>query len=762
MVTSRQLKEKVRDYRRSVKHSWLLFKESKMGLIGLAIMVGFVVMAFVSPYMGLRDPLNWWAPDDDILRIDEFLSDGVGIRTNGPFIHGMDYRVIPAGGASSDLDRIYAAGGDGVLGSPYGVYSYDPDDGQNIWIVDTDSEVTTRLVLNNFGSEDDYGLAEQMIFFGCENGRVYAMKDYFGSSGFIRPAGNDLWSYPLDGAVVGKVSYYQYKDSQFNSIDMFFASSDAGTLYAFAGPAPEWNPATGTYNETSPSLRWSRQIANVSLTAPATSADGLHVYVGTVDGELHGFDAVSGQAIPEWDGETYQVTDRYWSTSPLAIGTPTVVYSSTSDGMIHAIWGANGTMVSGWSHGSGTIEPGLPIGPNIQTSDGGNLTELSTTPDGSILLVGSTSGYAYTINAMNASVNVAFDTNVGTQETQVITSPYYDSKYSRRVFITARNLNDTASDPSDDFTLLYCMASTGNDTIIWRKTLEGVVLGQPFSCINNFHVGQQADVGIATVYYESDGTVIAGKMYTFSAQGYVITPLPPHWVTPSASGNDYWLGTDAQGHDILSQTILGSRIALLVGFLAAGCSIGLGVIVGLVSGYYGKGIDALLMRFTDVVLVLPALPLLITFAAIMSPSIWNIIIIIAIIGWGGVARVIRAEVLSLKERPFIDAARVTGASKSRIMFRHIAPNVLPLALLYMTFAVSGAILFEAALSFIGLGDPSTMSWGMMLNYVQHSNALSNWWWLLPPGLCITLVCMAFFLLGRAFDEIVNPRLRRRK
>jgi peptide/nickel transport system permease protein len=196
--------------------------------------------------------------------------------------------------------------------------------------------------------------------------------------------------------------------------------------------------------------------------------------------------------------------------------------------------------------------------------------------------------------------------------------------------------------------------------------------------------------------------------------------------------------------------------------MSAFFSIAIGVIFGLVSGYYGGGIDAVLMRFTDVILVLPALPLLITFAAIMNPSIWNIILIISLVGWGGVARVIRAEVLSLKERPFIDSARVTGASKSRIMFKHIAPNVLPLGLLYMTFAVSGAILFEASLSFIGLGDPSTMTWGMMLNYVQHSNALTNWWWLLPPGICITLVCMAFFLLGRAFDEIVNPRLRRRR
>ena len=754
MVTSRQLKEKVRDYRRSVKHSWLLFKESRIGLLGLGIMTAFVIMALISPYVGLRDPMNWWAPDEDILRIDEYLNDGDGMRTDGPFIQGMDYRVTPGGGTSSDLNRIYAAGGTGILGSPYGLYSYDPNTGQIVWIVDTDSMVTTKLVLSNFGSEDDAGEAEQMIFFGCENGRVYAVKDGFGTAGLAEPAGDNLWSYQLDGEVVGQIGYYQYGNLGFDNVDMFFASSDAGTIYAFEGPG---------FNETTPSFRWSRQISNISLTAPAVSADGRHVYVGSVDGELHGFDAVSGQPIPEWSGDTYQVTNEYWSTSPIAIGSPTVVYSSTSNGEIHAIWGSNGTAVNKWSHIVGTSNVnGLVIGQDLNTPDGGNLTELSTIPDGSVLLVGSSSGYAYSINVNNASVNIAFDTKVGTQETQVITSPYYDSTYSKRVFITARNLNDTASDPSDDFTLVYCMASTGNDTIIWRKTLDGVVLGQPFASINNQHVGTQADVGIATVYYEPNGNVTSGRMYLFSAQGYNICPLPPHWITPSESGNDYWLGTDAQGHDILSQTILGSRIALLVGFLAAACSIGLGVIVGLVSGYYGKGIDALLMRFTDVILVLPALPLLITFAAIMSPSIWNIIIIIAVIGWGGVARVIRSEVLSLKERPFIDAARVTGASKSRIMFRHIAPNVLPLALLYMTFAVSGAILFEASLSFIGLGDPGTMTWGMMLNYVQHSNALSNWWWLLPPGLCITLVCMAFFLLGRAFDEIVNPRLRRRK
>jgi len=755
MVTSRQFKEKVRDYRRSVKHSWLLFKESRIGLLGLAIMMGFLVMALTSPYMGLRDPMNWWAPDDDILEITPFLNGDAGIRTDGPFMHGMTYRVYPRAGAASDLDRIYAAGGDGSSSYSYGLYSYYPNTGGKIWTFDTDSMITTKVELDNFGGSDDAGAADLRLFFGCEDGWVYALRDGYDFASTAGPI--EEWSYQLDGAVVGKMAYYNYKDSDFNSLDMFFATSNQGTLYAFEGPG---------YNATSPTLRWSRQIANVSLTAPTISEDGQSIFVGTVDGELYGIDVASGLNLPDWGGATYHVTDGYWSTSPVAIGMPTIVYASTSDGLIHAVWGANGTEVDGWTHIEGTdTVPGFAIGPP-GGPDGGNLTELSTTPDGTYLLVGSTSGYAYTLNTVSVNVTVAFNTKIGTMDTQVIVSPYYDSTYSRSVFITARNLNGTTGDPSDDFSLLFCMASTGNDTMLWRKTFDGVIMAQPFSCINNLHVGSKADVGIATVYFEQDGTATAGRMYSYNAAGKVITPLPPHWAVPEedkpASGNDYWLGTDAQGHDILSQTVLGSRIALLVGFLSAICSIGIGVIVGLVSGYYGKGVDALLMRFTDVILVLPALPLLITFAAIMSPSIWNIIIIIAIIGWGGVARVIRSEVLSLKERPFIDAARVTGASKSRIMFKHIAPNVLPLALLYMTFAVSGAILFEAALSFIGLGDPGTMTWGMMLNYVQHSNALNNWWWLLPPGLCITLVCMAFFLLGRAFDEIVNPRLRRRK
>jgi peptide/nickel transport system permease protein len=749
----------------------MLFRESRIGMVGLFIMVAFVVMALVSPYMGLRDPLNWWAPDDDILEIEPYFNGDDGVRTTGPFMQGVSFRMRPGSGTSTACDRMYAAGGTGSAFTPYGIYAYSQLDGRNLWNFNAGSKVTTKVLVNNFGSETNPAEAALRIIFGCENGRLYILKDtYVESWGDFAPAGTNQWSYPLDGKING-VTYYDLRGGSttatraipFNNYDMVFATTVTGMLYAFEGPTPQWNPATNSYNVTFPQLVWSNQVSNVSLTAPTVSENGQNVYVTTTDGWMYGYDSLTGVQIPDWIDGPYRVTHGYLSTSPIAVGTPPVVYSSTTDGLIHCVYGTNGTAVPGWTHEEDqVIMNGFEISRN-RVADGGNLTDVSMPPDGNYILVGSDSGYVYSINTKSVNISIAFDTKIGTQDTVVRVAPYYDWRFSKYLFITATNLNDTATDPSDDFTILFCMASAGNQTVIWRKTFDGTIVAPVIAFINNDHIGK-ADVIISTVIFDPDGTPTEGKMYSYSASGKVITPLPPTWATDNkpASGNKYWLGTDAQGHDILSQTILGSRIALLVGFMSAFFSIAIGVIFGLVSGYYGGGIDAVLMRFTDVILVLPALPLLITFAAIMNPSIWNIILIISLVGWGGVARVIRAEVLSLKERPFIDSARVTGASKSRIMFKHIAPNVLPLGLLYMTFAVSGAILFEASLSFIGLGDPSTMTWGMMLNYVQHSNALTNWWWLLPPGICITLVCMAFFLLGRAFDEIVNPRLRRRR
>jgi peptide/nickel transport system permease protein len=246
---------------------------------------------------------------------------------------------------------------------------------------------------------------------------------------------------------------------------------------------------------------------------------------------------------------------------------------------------------------------------------------------------------------------------------------------------------------------------------------------------------------------------------TFQFLGSPRTPLPPGCYP---SGNCYVLGTDFYGADILTELFYGTQVAFTVGLLAALFAVGLGTFIGLIAGYYGKLVETLLMRTTDIVLVLPFLPIVLIFVSILRPSIWIIILTLAILTWPGIARVIRAQVLTLKERPFIDAARVSGASDLRLIFLHLAPNVLPFSFLYMSLAVAGAIITEAALSFLGLGDASVISWGGMLSILlTQGAALYAWWWLLPPGVSITLLSLGFYLLGRGFDEIINPRLRRR-
>lgn len=248
-------------------------------------------------------------------------------------------------------------------------------------------------------------------------------------------------------------------------------------------------------------------------------------------------------------------------------------------------------------------------------------------------------------------------------------------------------------------------------------------------------------------------------LFAETLSGVNVAPLPPGTYP---SGNRYLLGTDYEGHDILSWMIYGTRAELMVGVTAAFFAVVIGTIVGLVAGFYSGLVDDLLMRATDVVLSLPGLVIILLFAAVFGPSLTNIIIIIAILSWAGIARVIRSVTLSLKKRAFVDAAIIAGASESRLIFKHIAPNVLPYTFLYMTFTISGAIVTEAILAFLGFGDVNYVTWGMMLQYLQISgHTLDATWWLLPPGIAITLLSLAFYLIGRAFDEVVNPRLRKR-
>ena len=222
------------------------------------------------------------------------------------------------------------------------------------------------------------------------------------------------------------------------------------------------------------------------------------------------------------------------------------------------------------------------------------------------------------------------------------------------------------------------------------------------------------------------------------------------------------LGTDQYGSDLWSQLVNGSLISLYVGLLSAILSVGLGLIVGLSSGYMGKYVDEVLMRFSDMLLVVPTLPLLIVLIAVIGPGLENLILVIGLLGWMGFARLVRSQVLTLKERPFVEAARAVGAGKIHIMGKHILPNVMSLVYVSLATSVPGAIVAEAALSFLGFYDPSRMSWGRMLYEAQGSGGVRYWWWVIPPGLCIALLAIAFIMLGFALDEVFNPRLRMRR
>jgi peptide/nickel transport system permease protein len=229
---------------------------------------------------------------------------------------------------------------------------------------------------------------------------------------------------------------------------------------------------------------------------------------------------------------------------------------------------------------------------------------------------------------------------------------------------------------------------------------------------------------------------------------------------PSAT---HLLGTDGNGRDVLSRAMWGGRVSIFVGLAAALVSVSIGTVIGLASGYLGGKTDFWLMRLTEVVMTIPTLIIIISLVAVLGPSMFNIIGVIGIFGWAGIARLVRGEVLSLRERDFVMASRCVGASAPRMMFRHILPNVLAPIIVAGTFAIAFAILQEAGLSFLGLGvQIPTPTWGNMLTGAQSGTILESMPWLwVPPGLLITLVVLSINFLGDALRDALDPRLLNR-
>ena len=235
----------------------------------------------------------------------------------------------------------------------------------------------------------------------------------------------------------------------------------------------------------------------------------------------------------------------------------------------------------------------------------------------------------------------------------------------------------------------------------------------------------------------------------------------PTWATPSEFPP---LGTDNLGRSVWAQFVWGARISLLVGLAATLIAIVIGSVVGILAGFYRGVGSGVLVRLTEWFLVIPFLPLAIVLAAILGPSIRNIILVIGITSWPSTARLVRAQVLTLKERPYVERSRALGASNRHLIGRHIFPNVSPIILANLTLTVPIAILSETTLAFLGFGDPTRASWGKMLDEAFRAGALSRnaWWYFLPPGLGIMAVVLAFTLIGTALEEILDPRLRERR
>jgi peptide/nickel transport system permease protein len=260
------------------------------------------------------------------------------------------------------------------------------------------------------------------------------------------------------------------------------------------------------------------------------------------------------------------------------------------------------------------------------------------------------------------------------------------------------------------------------------------------------------------------GLAVLGLFVFIAIFGSAIAPDAPDassldvYVGPSS---DHWLGTTENGSDVLSQLLVGARVSIVVGFAAAIISAVLGSAVGLASGYFGGWTDRILDALENWFLVIPTLPLMIVLARLLEPSLGVLIVVIGLTSWAGTGRIVRAQVLTLRERAFVERARALGAKDRYIVKTHILPNTLPLIFANTVLIVAVAILSEAALSFLGLGDPTRISWGTMLENAFQSGAPSveAWWYVIPPGLCITTLVLAVATLGYLFEEYINPRLQ---
>lgn len=753
MIPKQLLQQRFKLYWRSFRNAWRLFRQSRIGVAGIAIMIIFAILGTLAPYVGLRDPIHWRAPSEDVIELEVFWVTNTStflFDAGDPINSSIAFRVRPRH-ADPQADRIFAASGDKLL-------AIDPATGTRGWRTpfQADSEITAGPITVNYGDKIREFQRDEVVYIGTSAGTFYALNDTQQGGETGSPGGGAVARKQL-GAAVKSIAVYSDQSAGRAPKERVFVSTSEGRLFAFSAGNLSllWERDFGEGTEILMASSPMNPPTNPSY-SPALTEDGTRLFLNA--GDWFGIYTANGTFA--WP-QPYQVSTP-WNSPPVvaipsALGTGfgELVYAASDDGWLFARQAVSGLPYRVWEespnaqlHPSGTQT--IPLMETTVQRDPGPL--YAPYIDSATIYVASESGYLYSVYR-DALGEVAAGEIKWRATEPLLRERGFHFVDTPVVFTAQRILYTVGMDPgisdapTDDLGVVHAWAEDG--ILVWRRDFDGALSAHP--AIWTTALGEQLSPSLWVG--TSDGFVSS-----LSTTGRYLAPLPPGTY---ASGNLYLWGTDNQGRDIFSQFIWGSRIALVVGFASALLAVGIGTIVGLVAAYVGKKTDIVLMRFTDVILVLPVLPLLIIMAAVLGAGVVNVILVIALLAWPGTARVIRSQVLSLKERPYIQSAKVTGASHIRIMFRHIAPNVIPLVFLYMTFAVSGAILFEAALSFLGLGDINTPSWGTMLSTIQQSDLIRAYWWLLPPGLGITFLSLAFYFTGRAVEEIINPRLRAR-
>ncbi len=757
MAKQAKWKESRRAFLRSLRNGWKIFSRSKIGMAGLGIIVLFLILAIFAPFFTPYST-TYTAPSIDIIRGDIYTQ---------PIPNPDNWPYAPVGinnfGSTIGLNMylsgvlLYNNHGNAMV---YPVtYNYTS---QKTLMIHLESptnysipnginyiEETGTYIISFSNSMTYLAYGEKNFYILDSNFNVY--KNY--SLPFVPDHRSLFYNNPFIYASAGQYSAIVFTNKSNVILYIFYNRN----LNYFGMPVPiHENPlASIEFNLTGNNLLTpliylnpndvNNGYLNTSEVIFATS-NGLEAYNFHI--KMNPTYLTAGYNVPEnvskpellWkDNYTYynDITKEYVSYQPNSI-TFGYDWGDNPGVQTYVVVGTNSNNIIGYSRATGSIayvQDFIVANPNIKGYD---LQALYPTKSDMIFAV-ATLGERSVVGVIDPTTGLipSNRTYYNVLDGIVNNYPFYDIGSS--FYLASTSLGNV-------YLLQQNMRINQTFTVLGglKTPISGLGNVLSYTSLQGFYYG---------------AITKNGDLFLQETVGTDVAPLPPGTYL---SGNTYILGTDAYGHDIWTWVIYGARAELVIGVVAALSSVLLGTFLGLISGFYGGWVDSFIMRLTDIFLSLPVLVIMILLASILGPNIWNIIFVIAILSWSGITRIIRAQVLSLKTRAFIDAARISGASQYRLMMVHIFPNVLPLTFLYMSFGVSGAILTEAALAFLGLGDPTAVTWGMMLQYIWTTgHVLDAPWWLLPPGIAITLLSLAFYLVGRAFDEVINPRLRRR-